>query len=573
MRSKLIQALVLLMFIFSLDLAESCTSMFDVLSPSLNGKLTELVVGVKISDQYSCLMKIARDLGVVVKNVVYLNGSIEAVVVKLPLSEIGKFNKLVREIVKPVYVEPNVLYKACFVPNDRYWSFQWGFKKIRADFAWNVTRGNSSILIAIVDTGVDWDHPDLAANYVPLGYDWVNNDHDPMDDNGHGTHVAGIVAAVINNSIGVAGLSQVRIMAEKGLNASGYGFADDLANAINHAVDSGAKIIVMSWGDYESSILLYNAIKYAYRAGALLVAAAGNDATSDKMYPAAYDEVVAVSATDSSDDLASFSNYGDWIELSAPGVNIISTYWDNTYRYESGTSMAAPFIAGVAALTWSVYPNLSRDDLRTYLHATTDDLGAPGFDIYYGFGRVNAEKAVKNLTSIHDIAVDSVVPRKSVVGEGMKMRIDANITNLGNTTESFVADLYANSTKIESLSSVLLPGQTVTLTFQWNTTGFNKGRYVISCLVNALPEEFNVSNNAKNSGFMVTLALIGDITGLNDSEPDGRVDIKDVALVAISYGASLGDPKWNANADINDDDKIDIRDVSMVASNYGKFDP
>jgi len=393
-----------------------------------------------------------------------------------------------------------------------------------------------------------------------------------MDDNGHGTHVAGIVAAVINNTIGVAGLAQVSIMAEKALNASGYGLTSDLANAIIHAADAGAKIIVMSWGDYADSILLHNAIKYAYRAGALLVAAAGNDATSDMMYPAAYSEVIAVSATDSFDNLAWFSNFGDWIELAAPGVKIFSTVWDDSYSYKTGTSMAAPFVAGVAALTWSVYPELSRDDLRSYLREKADDLGDPGFDVYYGYGRINARKALENSTGIHDVAVNSVLPKKNIVGEGMRIRIDVNITNLGGETESFDAALCANGTEVESLHLSLQSGQSAIFTFQWNTSGFSRGRYRISCYVDPLPDEVNVSNNAKNASFMVWVAMVGDITGAEDDQPDGKVNIRDIALVASLFGSYVGDSNWNPNADINDDDKIDIRDVSLAASNFGKED-
>lgn len=537
-------------------------------------RFDELIVGVKgfQHQNYSSLVRLADGFNGIVRSIVRFNGSVEAVVVRLPSAYVGAFTEAVESLVKPSYIEHNSVYRACFVPNDPYWSLQWGLRKIQADFAWNTSIGNSSVLVAVVDTGVDWNHPDLSGNYVALGYDWVNDDSDPMDDNGHGTHVAGIVAAVINNSVGVAGLAQVRIMAEKALNSTGYGSTDELANAIIHAADAGAKIIVMSWGDYFDSILLHNAIKYAYRAGALLVAAAGNDATSNMMYPAAYSEVIAVSATDSSDNLAWFSNFGDWIELSAPGVNIFSTVWDNSYAYKSGTSMAAPFVAGVAALTWSVYPQLSRDNLRLYLHGKADDLGDLGFDIYYGYGRINAWKAVENTTGVHDIAVNSVIPRKNVVGQGMRMRIDTDITNLGDETESFEAMLYANDTEAESLILSLQAREEAVFTFQWNTSGFSKGKYEIGCRVDLLPNELNVSNNAKNSSFMVWVTMIGDITGVN-GEPDGKVNIRDIAFIAISYGTYVGDSKWNPNADINDDDKIDIRDVSLAASNFGKVEP
>ncbi len=260
------------------------------------------------------------------------------------------------------------------------------------------------------------------------------------------------MAAVINNSIGVAGLSQVKIMAEKALNETGYGNAYDLADAITHAVDEGAKIIVMSWGSDSPSILIHNAIKYAYRAGALLVAAAGNDATSNEFYPAAWSEVIAVSATDKNDNLASFSNFGDWIELAAPGVNIFSTIPDDSYAYMSGTSMAAPFVAGVAALTWSAYPELTRDELRSHLHATADDLGQEGFDIYFGYGRINARKAVENSTNNENATIVYVEPQEiNMLRVGDSFSINITVSNVIDL-HSWEFKLYYNSSMLNATS-------------------------------------------------------------------------------------------------------------------------
>jgi hypothetical protein len=296
--------------------------------------------------------------------------------------------------------EPNMRVRAESFPNDPYWSLQWGPKKIEADWAWNATLGNSSILVAVIDTGIDYTHPDLAANYVELGYDWVNNDADPMDDNNHGTRVAGVIAAQINNGIGIAGLAQVKIMAEKVLDEHGEGYVDQLANGIYHATDTGAKIISMSLSTEYNGSLLYDAVKYAYEKNVLLVAAAGNEAppTDNPVYPAAYDEVIAVSSTDENDQKAYSSKYGDWIELAAPGVNIYSTIRGGGYGYWSGTSFACPHVSGLAALLWSEFPNVTRDWVRARLRETADDLGDPGFDIFYGYGRINARKAIYGIS-------------------------------------------------------------------------------------------------------------------------------------------------------------------------------
>jgi subtilisin family serine protease len=298
--------------------------------------------------------------------------------------------------------KPRTRVRAESEPNDPSWNLQWSLRKIEADWAWNATVGSSDVLVAIIDSGIDYNHPDLAANYVGLGHDWINNDEDPMDDYNHGTKVAGIIAAQINNEVGIAGLAQVKIMAEKVLDNNGEGHLDQLANGIKHATDQGAKIISMSLSVPENDSLLYEAVKYAYGKGILLVAAAGNEASDAKRYPAAYDEVIAVTATNESDQIYPFSNYGNWIELAAPGVDIFTTdLFDKNlppdyqyYRWGTGTSFACPHVSGLAALLWSEFPNATRDWIRTRLRETADDLGAPGFDNYYGYGRINARKAI-----------------------------------------------------------------------------------------------------------------------------------------------------------------------------------
>jgi len=284
--------------------------------------------------------------------------------------------------------------RAEFLPNDPYWSLQWGLKKIEADWAWNETFGSPSILVAVIDSGIEYNHTDLAANYVGLGYDWINNDPDPMDDHNHGTRVAGILAAQINNEIGIAGLAQVKIMAEKVLDNTASGYVDQLASGIRHATDQGAKIISMSLSADSDDPLLYSAVKYAYEKNVLLVAAAGNEESDVERYPAAYDEVIAVTATNQNDQKSPSSNYGDWIELAAPGVNIYSTIRGNDYGSWSGTSFACPYVSGLAALLWTEFPNATRDWIRTRLRETADDLGDPSFDNYYGYGRINARKAI-----------------------------------------------------------------------------------------------------------------------------------------------------------------------------------
>lgn len=287
------------------------------------------------------------------------------------------------------FAEPNFIGHADMTPNDPSWSSQWGPQKVSAPSAWDVTQGSSSVIIAVVDTGVDLNHPDLASKIV-TGYDYVNLDSTPQDDNGHGTHVAGIAAAVTNNSTGIAGMCpNCKIMPVKVLNSSGSGTYANIASGIRYAADHGAKVINMSLGGTSGSTSLSDAVNYANSKGVLQACAAGNSNTSAASYPAYYSACVAVAATDSSDYRASFSNYGSWVDTSAPGVSIYATYWNDTYKSLSGTSMATPHVAGLAGLLFS--QGRTQSDVRTRLTSSTytDAINSTNIP-----RRINAYKAV-----------------------------------------------------------------------------------------------------------------------------------------------------------------------------------
>jgi thermitase len=528
----------------------------------VHGDRMELVVGVDslLSGKHVDLMISTRRHGGKIAETISMGDRIGAVVIDIPTSQAASFVDNVQEAQLIAYAEPNLKFRADFSPNDPDLTLQWGLSKIGATYAWNKTVGTSSLLLSVVDTGIDYNHPDLAANYVPLGYDWVNDDTDPMDDNNHGTHCAGIIAAALNNSIGIAGLAQIRIMAEKGLDTLGDGYETDLANAIVHSVDHGAKIISMSWGDYEDSSLIHNAISYAYSHQVLLVAAAGNEATNSKLYPAAYDEVVAVTATDRYDNPASFTNYGNWVELAAPGVSVYSTFPAADYGYLSGTSMATPHVAGVAALVWSYFPEKTRDEVRMRLRETADDLGTPGFDVYYGYGRTSARKA---LEMIHNIAIKGVSLQKTVVGQGFNMNLNVKVANDGTSAEIFNVKIYANSTVIHS-ENITLDGETFTsITSTMNTSAFSKGAYIISAHASLVANESRTADNTASGG-TITVTIVGDVNG------DSEVDILDLVKVSYIYSSRSGDAQFNSNSDINGDDEITISDIVLCTSHYGQ---
>jgi len=295
---------------------------------------------------------------------------------------------------RPGLSPPRSMGAAQLVPNDPDYSEQWGPACIGAEELWDLQLGDPGIIVAIVDTGVDLNHPDLAANIdAALGYDFVNGDIDPQDDHGHGTHVAGIVAMEINNNEGGAGLQQVTLMPVKCLNADGLGSASHCAAGIVHAAAKGAKVINCSWGDTGLSQTLEDAVNYAVAQGSLVVAAAGNGPVSTPFYPAAYADVIGVAALSSCHTRAFWSNFGlQNVDLAAPGDLIYSTWWDplgSTYSWESGTSMAAPHVSGAAAAYFILNPSFTAADVASALFAEADDLGDAGLDAYYGYGRVD----------------------------------------------------------------------------------------------------------------------------------------------------------------------------------------
>jgi thermitase len=456
-----------------------------------NGTI-EVIVGVKDETSYDELTSFVEENGGTVVDAIFIQGTPIAIIVDVSIDSFGSFVDQLEASGLPMYVEPNIKIEALRVPNDPYWSNQWGPRKIEADYAWNTTTGDSSVLVAVIDTGIDYNHPDLVDNYVELGYDWVNNDDYPMDDHGHGTHCAGIIAGVIDNNEGIAGVAQVRMLAEKVLNENGEGSLENLAKAIIHATDQNANIISMSLGSIKRHTTLHQAIKYAYDTGVLLVAAAGNTGFRNRGYPAFNEEVVAVTATDENDEPAEFTTYGNWVEFSAPGVNIYSTFLNNSYKYANGTSMATPHVAGVAALALSQFPTLSVDQLRYYLRYTADDLGELGFDVYYGYGRINARKAVEQGQPDHDLILMRWSNKLDEVG---LVGINATVLNFGVNLESNIrVDMMVNGNLWDTRYISSLPSGAKANVFWlwWREPG---KLYNLSVQVVPKPSEIDTENN------------------------------------------------------------------------------
>ncbi|MBM3270922.1 MAG: S8 family serine peptidase [Candidatus Sericytochromatia bacterium] len=290
------------------------------------------------------------------------------------------------------YAEPDWPMTAFLTPDDPQASGQWAIGKLQLPAAWDVTRGTRDIKVAIVDSGIDARHPDLAGQVVG-GRDFANNDGDPHDDQGHGTHVAGIVAALTDNGVGVAGTAGgASLLAVKVLGANGEGYTSAIAEGVQYAVAQGAKVVNMSLGAPQRSTTLDAAIAAAINAGVVVVAAAGNDGTTTPNYPGASPGVVAVGSSDSGDNRSTFSNHGAWVHVAAPGSAILSTFPGSRYQTMNGTSMAAPYVAGVAALVRSAHPDWSVAQVKAALTTTGDPVR--GFESNPRLRRVNALSAL-----------------------------------------------------------------------------------------------------------------------------------------------------------------------------------
>lgn len=308
-----------------------------------------------------------------------------------------------------LYAEPDFVARAFTTTNDTLLSQQWGMFKIQAAnassaSAWDVTTGSPGVKIAILDTGIDQNHPDIS-NKIVANQNFTTSS--TVDDFfGHGTHTAGIAAAVTNNSNGVAGVGyNSSLMNVKVLDDTGSGYYSWVANGITWATDNGAKVISMSLGGSSGSQVLQDAVNYAVANGVVVVAAAGNNGNSARSYPAYYSGAIAVAATDSNDNRASWSSYGSWVDVAAPGVDIYSTLPTHSnqmggvnYGSLSGTSMATPHVAGLAALVWASGICSTNACVRAQIENNADPITGTGS--YWTYGRINAYRAVGGTGSV-----------------------------------------------------------------------------------------------------------------------------------------------------------------------------
>lgn len=275
---------------------------------------------------------------------------------------------------------------------------QWALPRIEAPAAWLLAKGKREVTVAVVDTGIYYKSPEFADRVDP-GFDVIHRDYDARDDMMHGTHCAGIIGAGLDDGHGIAGVApEIGLLAVKVMDAVGEGTWADIAEGIIYATERRVDVMNLSLGAPNATYTLKQAVAHAVKSGVLVVAAMGNEATDTPSYPAAYPGVLAVGATKADDTKAGFSNQGAHISVVAPGHRILSTVLYGNYEAVSGTSMAAPHVAGLAALVKSQHPDWTAARIKAHLEATADDLGAPGFDPAFGHGRINARRALSSGT-------------------------------------------------------------------------------------------------------------------------------------------------------------------------------
>lgn len=369
----------------------------------------ELIVGFK--NGYSA-HTIDLPMGAAVQRSSPQLARLNAVVIRVPAGQEPEFARKMRGRTGIRYAELNYRMQPALIPDDPLWAQQYGPAHIQAPAAWDITTGSAGVIVAVIDSGIDANHPEFAGRLLP-GYDFVEDDDLPQDDCGHGTHVAGIVAASGNNAAGIAGLAwNVQVMPVRALNAQCSGSLSDVAEAMVWAVERGAQVINLSLGTSATSTLLENGSFYAYTHGAAIFAAAGNSGNSTPFYPASYAWVMSVGATDASDARAPYSNTGATLDLMAPGTGIYSTTPLRYFTYEgskgtteqygflSGTSMAAAHASGAAALLASLSQFDTPDEIYQALINTALDLEVAGRDDNTGYGLIQLADALTYSPSI-----------------------------------------------------------------------------------------------------------------------------------------------------------------------------
>lgn len=455
-------------------------------------------------------------------------------------------------------VELDRKFKSTLAVTDPYIGSEWHLNKINATTAWDITQGNG-VTIAILDSGVDGTHPDLVPNLV-AGYNAYDNNNDTSDVCGHGTAVAGSAAARSNNGTGVAAVAgQARIMPIRiayydSAAASCYAYASTIANGITWAADHGARVANVSYGPLAGNATIQNAAQYMKSKGGLVFISAGNNGIDENIVPST--TLIAVSATDASDAMTSWSSYGSFVSLSAPGAGIWTTSRGGLYQAWNGTSFAAPVAAGVAALMMSAAPNLAASQIEQALFASSVDLGAPGRDPKFGYGRVDAYAGVKAALAI-GTPVDTQPPLATISSPSNS----ASVSGLVNITVNASDNVGVDHVELKANGTVVGTDSASPFAFSWNSANAANG------MVNLVATAYDKAGNAGASvPVAVNVANAAPPVVKDTTPPVVRIDNPVAGAVSGNVSVSVSATDNSGAAGISESLYIDN---VLVASGKG----
>jgi subtilisin family serine protease len=441
------------------------------------------------------------------------------------------------------FAEVDRLIHSAGTANDPYYTSEWHLPDVNAPTAWNYSTG-SGVVIAILDTGVDGTHPDLATQMVP-GWNFYNNNSNTADSNGHGTAVAGTAAAATNNGVGVASVAGgAKIMPVVIADPSAYAYWSTVAQGITWAADHGARVESLSYVGASASSTIQSAASYLRSKGGVLYVAAGNTGAIDNTPPTSL--MMVVSALQQGDTLASFSTYGSFVDISAPGNNIITTAMGGGYWNCWGTSFATPIVAATAALILSERPDFTPDQVDSTLESTAKDLGATGYDIYYGYGEVNAAAALQQAASVPVApAPDTTPPTAAIASPASGATVAGTVAVSVNASDNVgVAhvDLKVNGVVVAS-------DTTAPYAFSWDSTTVANGTATLTATA------YDAAGNSATSS-PVSVNVSNTVAPPPDTTPPT------VAIASPTGGTVSG----NVTVSVNASDNVGVTRVDLLVN-------
>ena len=488
---------------------------------------TELLIKIKPGVSEKTIEKMLTSLGLEIRDKI---PKINVLIVSATQKTLNQIKSLTLQNPIIDHIEENMEIPLAEIPNDKYYKLQWHLQKIQTPDAWNISKGEPNIIIAVLDTGVDPNHPDLKDKLLE-GYNAYDNSKNATGDLAHGTAVAGTVAAITNNTLGISAIAWKNMILPIKVNPPGQGYTTFslLAKGLVYAADKGAKVACISWQIFNGTTLT-SAAKYFTDKGGLVIAAAGNTGKYENYMDNPY--ILTVSATNKTDYITTWSSYGPYVDLSAPGAGIFTllpgwqaTSYDYAYGYWSGTSFSTPIVAGLAALIFSTNPKLTPKQVEQILKSTAVDLGEPGYDIYYGWGRINASKALKMAAGTPQPPSDTTPPNVAITypknGATVSGSIIVTIDASDNIAVSKV-ELYKNG-------ELFAVDYEAPYEFYWETKNDPNGNYTL------MAKAYDIANNIGESQITVkvvnkaedtTPPTVNIIQPTNGSTIYGKIDIQ-----------------------------------------------